>query len=102
MTPHSTYRRLRQDPPHGRVGADLAVPPERQERRGRGHHLGQGGEVEDRAERRPTGRALEDTAAAVQHDGGRAREDAGGDALVEERLEAGGARHPTRFCFRAR
>ena len=41
-------------------------------------------------------------AAAMEHDGRRAREDAGRDPLVEERLEARGPRHPTRFCFRAR
>ncbi len=38
----------------------------------------------------------------MKHHGRRAREDSGGDPLVEERLEARGPRHPTRFCFRAR
>jgi hypothetical protein len=38
----------------------------------------------------------------MPHHGRRAGENAGGDPLVEERLEARDPRHPTRFCFRAR
>ena len=94
--------RLRQNLGHRRLGADDAVPPQRQEHGGRGEDLGQGGEVKDGLEGRAAGRAREDTASAVEDHGHGAGEDAHRDPVVQERLEAGRAGHPTRFCFRAR
>ena len=93
---------LRQNLGHRRLGADDTVPPQRQEDGGRGEDLGQGGEVKDGLEGRAAGRAREDTASAVEDHGRGAGEDAHRDPVVQERLEAGRAGHPTRFCFRAR
>ena len=100
--PRPADRRLGHDAAHRRVGTNGPVPPERQERRRRREDLGQGREVEDRAERRAPRRALEDAPALVEHDRRRAGKDARRDPLVEERLKAGAGGHPTRFCFRAR
>ena len=100
--PGAAGRRLRQHVRHRRLRAHGTVPPQCQEHGRRGHDLGQGRQIEDGAGRRSPGRALEDGTAVTKHHGRRAREDSGRDPLVEERLEARGPRHPTRFCFRAR
>ena len=95
-------RRAGNEGSHARLRCDETVAPERQKQGGGGEWLGERGEVPHGLERRLPRHRLEDATSIVEHDRGRAREDAGRDPLAEERLQAGADRHPTRFCFRAR